>query len=161
MPISLGEPCGRTGECLTGACHDGVCSLSGTDEPCAYASECEPELSCLSGVCAPRQEGPDISAQCGSDRDCIDEQMCLSADLWSGCGEPVRLGSGCNVYQGCPAGLVCNKNTNGTGTCSVPGDVCDPESCIAGTYCDAWDFEAMKKGTCKAQGPFVGCDPTP
>jgi hypothetical protein len=128
------------------------------------ASECELALTCQSYTCVERQVGADSGTQCSSDRDCVEEQMCLSGDLWSGCGEPVRLGSGCNPYQGCPAGLVCRSDVYGFGVCGPPGEVgdaCGTEDCAVGLYCAGRDFERMMKGTCAATGPYVGCDPTP
>jgi hypothetical protein len=164
LAAELGETCVRTEECRAGACHEGRCELSAGGELCARAVECQSDLTCLSGVCAPRIDGADQPNGCSSDRECVEEQMCLNGDLWSGCGQPVRLGTGCNLYQGCPRGLVCFDRTSWNGVCSPPGelgDSCDGESCMPGTGCVGYDFEAMTFGTCQSSRTLVRCDPTP
>jgi hypothetical protein len=159
--VDLGEACYRTADCRDGACRGGVCELVGPDEACEDDSECAPELSCLGGACLLRGTPIMSFAKCGSDRDCLEDQVCVQYDQGSGCADALELGSPCTECNfwcvGCPSGLVCLGATETTdGRCAPPrslGDSCSSATCFGELTC--------VNGTCMTTAPPSICDPTP
>ncbi len=108
------------GDCFSGACNDGECSISQLDEPCGIDADCENE-NCVDGACFAANVGEacEVDNQCRSD-DCR-ARSCVPAAA----GKDCRMNSDC-VSDRCsggvcePFGIVYSDYCDGGATTSLP-----------------------------------------
>lgn len=162
-----GDPCSRNHDCARGlmcdlpdafqCLGDTRCRpLSGPDEPCQDASECDPAIlmACRAELCVqvdvsdPQPEG----AQCGVlDATYLagDCEPGLSCDLDRRCVRPAALGESC-LDRACRIGGHCDDGVCvAASALAVPGSTCD-ETCTiqSGLVCEEFTTCIATDGSC-------------
>ncbi len=126
--------CGVDSDCQPGnICSGGACVACGAqNQACCTGSECNSNLSCLSGSC-----------QCGAvGQVCCGGSTCNAGGLCSGgscvaCGgtnQPCCAGSSCGSNLTCSGGL-CQCGYQNTPCCGGTSCVAGNEVCVGGTSC--------------------------
>jgi hypothetical protein len=161
------------GSCVGGKCGllpppsgDPEEACSGDNAPCGAASPCCNPNAVCDGVCIPVEiviieEPPacfDIAVSCDDDGQCCSgqcqggvctdsEAACVQPDEADASGNPLVCSpnSPCCEGSSCILGLCFPDDTLWGGTCSVPGEACDPDG--LGQWC-CWN-QACVEGVCK------------
>jgi len=134
--LSLGEPCGGSAACCTGACN-GVCGEAFGQE-CLAGNDCSSGV-CDGGVCSCGSDG----GGCAADQDCCDSFSCSQSTTvqgtevgrccrptWAAC-EVSGEGSTDCCTQNC-VGNLCACMPSNSGGCDNDGDCCQGK-CIRDT----------------------------
>ncbi len=159
---SLGEPCDRDSQCVTGTCFTwgsmGYCTRTcSTTEPCGQG------YHCAAGECVRGDQGGD-GAPCVMDANCRGGLSCVDfgGGFWH-CASPCTQGTPCPTE-----GTICSTTTAGASFCKVAGgrgvgDACSSAApCADGLSCQdagGGDFRCFDRcsrldNSCPA---FTGC----
>jgi hypothetical protein len=133
-PVTLGAPCFRADECVSGQCVEGVCCSSPCSDACGSCLAAR--TGAAEGTCAPLRAGV------------AETVLCRSNELAS-----------CGLAEYCdPTSVLCPPDRHAVGTvCRASRGDCDPEEICSGlgAYCPA-DTLASAAVVCRgAAGP---CD---
>jgi outer membrane protein OmpA-like peptidoglycan-associated protein len=139
----LGEGCGASTECASGACADGVCCNTACDGQCEACDETGSEGTCTAVTGAPRGERPACDSDgsvCGGVCDGTGRAACTYPSAAVQCGTP-----------GCSEGVATVSATcNGAGSCLVQTQQCELYTCgenACRTGCTS-DAECSADGIC-------------
>lgn len=112
------------------------CGGAGLGDPCDVASDCEPQLQCLSNVCLPRCKR---APECGDGFACTADGTCVEAT-----GD---RGDVCESEVECKPGLACFLSTTDDGPSPLTSACLDERAGhIAGAPCA--DDDDCRNGTC-------------
>lgn len=178
--LADGASCDDDPYCASGWCQDGgpgACGICATrkkaGDPCAGAVECEGELDCVNGKCAPVAV-PEVGSPCQSGKPCGQGLYCAPGkdDTPATCATLLKPGEVCGAPDACQAGYVCSDGgMDGLATCVAAkkeGEDCGTlgatGGCGKGLVCATKELSPspQAKFTCLAKRKLGGaCEVSP
>jgi len=109
--LGVGEDCSADTECRPGLVCDLTCQpghTQGEGDPCTISAECQTDLYCAGGLCAPAGDGTD-GDECVTDVDCQNGFRCALEGFKAVCVPEGNgdINSSCDVATDCYGALTC------------------------------------------------------